>query len=163
MLIVSSFDKKEFWGQKNGQEQKEFDTWNPQGRRELAPTSCHLSSTLMLWHMCTCVHRLYTEWMNEWMNKWNLKGEGEILDMQKQNKTACYLCEHEIEGSTWRELVHEGRWGWNEHFLLPILTVLSLCLTLWLCYCNGYSWLSTWLYLEWATIQNWRAHLWSRS
>jgi hypothetical protein len=29
--------------------------------------------------------------------------------------------------------------------------------------CNGYSWLSSWLYLEWTTIQNWRAHLWSIS
>ena len=30
-------------------------------------------------------------------------------------------------------------------------------------YYNGYYWLSTWVYLEWSTIQNWRAHLWSRS
>ena len=29
--------------------------------------------------------------------------------------------------------------------------------------CNGWSWLSTWLYLEWTTTQNWKAHLWSRS
>jgi hypothetical protein len=26
--------------------------------------------------------------------------------------------------------------------------------------CSGYSWLSTWLYLKWTTIQNQRAHLW---
>jgi hypothetical protein len=29
--------------------------------------------------------------------------------------------------------------------------------------CSGYSWLSTWLYLGWTTIQNWKAHLWSWS
>jgi hypothetical protein len=26
--------------------------------------------------------------------------------------------------------------------------------------CSGYSWLSTWLYLEWTTIQNWKAYQW---
>jgi hypothetical protein len=26
--------------------------------------------------------------------------------------------------------------------------------------CSAYSWLSTWLYLEWTTIQNWKAHQW---
>ena len=36
--------------------------------------------------------------------------------------------------------------------------VCFLLLTLSLC--SGYSWLSTWLYLEWTTIQNWKAHLW---
>jgi hypothetical protein len=30
-------------------------------------------------------------------------------------------------------------------------------------YCSGYSWLSTWLYLEWTTIQNWKAHQWPLS
>jgi hypothetical protein len=29
--------------------------------------------------------------------------------------------------------------------------------------CNDHSWLSTWLYLKWTTIQNWKAHLWSWS
>jgi hypothetical protein len=29
--------------------------------------------------------------------------------------------------------------------------------------CDGYSWFSTFLYLEWTTIQKWRACLWSRS
>jgi hypothetical protein len=29
--------------------------------------------------------------------------------------------------------------------------------------CNGCVCLSTWLYLEWTTIQNWKAHLWSWS
>ena len=29
--------------------------------------------------------------------------------------------------------------------------------------CYGYSQLSPWLFLEWTTIQKWRAHLWSRS
>jgi hypothetical protein len=29
--------------------------------------------------------------------------------------------------------------------------------------CSGYSWLSTWLYLEWITIQNWKAHQWPLS
>jgi hypothetical protein len=24
-------------------------------------------------------------------------------------------------------------------------------------HCSGYSWLSTWLYLEWTTIQNWKS------
>ena len=28
---------------------------------------------------------------------------------------------------------------------------------------NSYSWLSTWLYLEWTTIQNWRTQLWFRA
>jgi hypothetical protein len=28
---------------------------------------------------------------------------------------------------------------------------------------SGYSWLSTWLYLEWTTIQNWKAHQWPLS
>lgn len=27
--------------------------------------------------------------------------------------------------------------------------------------CDGYFWLSFWLYLEWTTIQKWRVHLWS--
>jgi hypothetical protein len=30
-------------------------------------------------------------------------------------------------------------------------------------FCNDYYWLSTWLHLEWTTIQNLRAHLWFRS
>ena len=30
-------------------------------------------------------------------------------------------------------------------------------------HCSSYSWLSTWLHLKWTTIQNWWAHLWSRS
>jgi hypothetical protein len=29
--------------------------------------------------------------------------------------------------------------------------------------CSGYSWLSTWLYLEWTKIQNWKAHQWPLS
>ena len=29
--------------------------------------------------------------------------------------------------------------------------------------CDDYSWLSSWLHLEWITIQKWRGHLWCRS
>ena len=29
--------------------------------------------------------------------------------------------------------------------------------------CSGYSWLSTWQYLEWITIRNWKAHQWPLS
>ena len=48
-------------------------------------------------------------------------------------------------------------WG---HLDCPMNEVLDLILYK---ECNGYSWLSIWLYLEWTTIQNWKAHLWSRS
>jgi hypothetical protein len=29
--------------------------------------------------------------------------------------------------------------------------------------CSGYFWLSTWLYLEWTTVQIWKAHQWPLS
>jgi hypothetical protein len=44
---------------------------------------------------------------------------------------------------------------------------INLCLNL--CWhkciyeCSGYYWLSTWPYLEWTTIQNWKAHQWPLS
>jgi hypothetical protein len=45
-----------------------------------------------------------------------------------------------------------------EHACVNIHTH-TLTLTQWpisLAVCSGYSWLSTWLYLEWTTIQNWK-------
>jgi hypothetical protein len=49
-----------------------------------------------------------------------------------------------ISNMGWIWAVYYGLWFWTRGL------------------CDGYYWLSTWLYLEWSTIQNGRTHLWSR-
>jgi len=55
----------------------------------------------------------------------------------------------------------------GHRFCCYILTsdqeLLTLYKVRWYSCCSAHSWLSTWLYLEWTTIQNWKAHLWSWS
>jgi hypothetical protein len=48
----------------------------------------------------------------------------------------------------WWLLSTVGRWG-------PYSAILLMLHPPSISVCSGYSWLSTWLYLEWTKIQNW--------